>query len=39
MLTPKQEKFVQNLIKGMSQREAYKKSYDTKNMKLNKKCY
>jgi len=32
-LTPKQEKFVQNLIKGMSQREAYKKSYDTKNMK------
>ena len=33
MLTPKQEKYVQNLIKGMSQREAYKNSYDAKNMK------
>lgn len=32
-LTLKQEKFVQNLIKGMSQREAYKNSYDAKNMK------
>ena len=32
MLTPKQEKYVQNLIKGMSQREAYKKSYNAKNM-------
>ena len=32
-LTPKQEKFVQNLIKGMSQREAYKNSYDASNMK------
>ena len=32
MLTPKQEKFVQNLIKGMSQREAYKNSYDAENM-------
>ena len=32
-LTPKQEKFVQNLIKGMSQREAYKNSYDAANMK------
>ena len=32
MLTPKQEKFVRNLIKGMSQREAYKKSYDADNM-------
>lgn len=31
-LTPKQEKFVQNLIKGMSQREAYKNSYDADNM-------
>lgn len=31
-LTPKQEKFVQNLIKGMSQREAYKNSYDAKGM-------
>ena len=33
MLTPKQEKFVQNIIKGMSQREAYKNSYNAKNMK------
>lgn len=33
MLTPKQEKFVQNLVKGMSQRDAYKNSYDAKNMK------
>lgn len=30
MLTVKQEKFVQNLIKGMSQREAYKKAYNAK---------
>lgn len=28
MLTPKQEKFIQNIIKGMSQREAYKDSYN-----------
>lgn len=27
MLTAKQEKFVQNLVKGMSQREAYRKAY------------
>lgn len=33
MLTPKQELFVQNLVKGMSQREAYKNSYSAKNMK------
>ena len=33
MLTAKQEKFVQNLIKGMSQREAYKNSYNASNMK------
>lgn len=33
MLTVKQEKFVQNLIKGMTQREAYKNSYNAKNMK------
>lgn len=33
MLTPKQEKYVQNLVKGMSQREAYKNSYDAENMK------
>lgn len=32
-LTPKQEKFVQGLITGLSQREAYKQSYNTKNMK------
>lgn len=32
MLTAKQEKFVRNLIQGMSQREAYKKSYDAENM-------
>lgn len=32
MLTPKQEKFVQNIVKGMSQREAYKNAYDAKNM-------
>lgn len=33
MLTIKQEKFVQNIVKGMSQREAYKNSYNAKNMK------
>ena len=33
MLTPKQEKFVQNIIKGMSQREAYKNSYNASKMK------
>lgn len=32
MLTPKREKFVQNLVQGMSQREAYKNSYNAKNM-------
>ena len=32
MLTVKQEKFVQNLILGMSQREAYKASYNAENM-------
>jgi phage terminase small subunit len=31
-LTQKQEKFVQELIKGKSQREAYKKAYNAKNM-------
>lgn len=31
-LTIKQEKFVQNIVKGMSQREAYKNSYNAKNM-------
>lgn len=32
MLTPKQEKFVRGLIQGMSQREAYKNSYNAENM-------
>lgn len=32
LLTQKQEKFVQELIKGKSQREAYKIAYDAKNM-------
>ncbi len=32
-LTPKQEKFVQGLLSGLSQREAYKQSYDCSNMK------
>ena len=33
MLTAKQEKFVQELIKGKSQREAYKEAFNCKNMK------
>lgn len=33
MLTIKQEKFVQNIIRGMSQRDAYKNSYNASNMK------
>lgn len=32
MLTPKQEKFVQNIIEGMSQADAYRSAYSTKNM-------
>ena len=36
MLTAKQEKFVQNIIKGMSQREAYKDAY--KNNMTDKQC-
>lgn len=32
-LTLKQEKYVQNLIKGMSQRQAYKNAFNTSNMK------
>jgi phage terminase small subunit len=32
MLTGKQEKFVRNLIQGMTQREAYKNAYDCENM-------
>ncbi|WP_130837191.1 terminase small subunit [Lachnoclostridium sp. Marseille-P6806] len=35
MLTQKQEKFVQGLIAGKSQREAYKAAYDCKRMKDN----
>lgn len=31
-LTPKQEKFVQNIVSGMSQREAYKNSYNASKM-------
>ena len=27
MVTPKQERFIQNIIKGMSQREAYRDAY------------
>lgn len=33
MLTEKQEKFVIELLKGKTQREAYKAAYDAKNMK------
>ena len=32
MLTQKQEKFVQELIKGKSQRQAYRSAYNAKNM-------
>jgi phage terminase small subunit len=32
MLTAKQEAFVQNIIKGMSQADAYRSAYSTKNM-------
>lgn len=35
MLTVKQEKFVQNLIKGMSQADAYRDAYSTKKMSDN----
>lgn len=31
-LTPKQERFIQNIVSGMSQREAYKESYCATNM-------
>ncbi len=33
MLTPKREAYVQNLIKGMSQREAYKAAFNASRMK------
>lgn len=32
-LTAKQEKFIQNVVSGMSQREAYKNSYNASKMK------
>ena len=35
MLTAKQEKFIQNIVKGMSQREAYRASYKAKSMSDN----
>lgn len=35
MLTPKQELFVQNIIKGMTQADAYRDAYDTKRMSDN----
>lgn len=31
-LTPKQEKFIQNIVSGMSQRQAYKDAYNAGNM-------
>lgn len=33
MLTPKQEKFVQGIFNGLTQRQAYKQAYDTSRMK------
>lgn len=33
MLTAKQERFVQNIVKGMTQRQAYKDAYNAENMK------
>ena len=35
MLTEKQEKFVQNIIAGMSQADAYRSAYSCKNMSNN----
>ena len=35
MLTDKQEKFVQNIIQGMNQADAYRSAYDAKNMSDN----
>ncbi len=32
-LTPKQERFIQNIVAGMSQRQAYKEAYNAENMK------
>ena len=36
MLTAKEEKFCMNIVKGMTQIDAYKNSYDAKNMKDDK---
>ena len=35
MLTPKQETFVQNIIQGMNQADAYRSAYSCKNMSDN----
>ena len=35
MLTPKQEQFVQNILQGMSQADAYRAAYSCKNMSDN----
>ncbi len=32
-ITPKQEKFIQGVIDGLTQREAYRQAYDAENMK------
>ena len=32
MLTPKQEQFVQNILEGMTQADAYRSAYNTKRM-------
>ena len=32
-LTAKQEKFIQGIVSGLSQREAYKQAYNTNKMK------
>lgn len=31
-LTPKQERYIQNIVSGMSQRQAYKEAYNAENM-------
>lgn len=31
-LTPKQERYIQNIVSGMSQRQAYKDAYNAENM-------
>lgn len=32
VLTPKQEKFIQGIVNGLTNRDAYKEAYDTENM-------